>query len=167
MSVETPRERSPYGLIQEDLRDEPWKLLVAVIMLNQTSAKQARPVWEKFFKTFPTPEHLYQISPDRSLPMLEDMLRSIGFQKRRSERIWLMTEQFLFNWDGKDPLELYGIGKYGADSYNMFVVGKIIDDVQDKELKNYVRWARSREVGYGNDDGCRTDARGRTPAKEM
>lgn len=147
MRTETPRERSPYGLIQEDLRDEPWRLLVAVMMLNQTSAKQARPVWERFFETFPAPEQLYQVSPDRSLPMLESMLRSLGFQKRRSERIWLMTEQFLFDWDGKDPLELYGIGKYGADSYNIFVEGRLPvseADVDDKELKHYVRWANHR-----------------------
>ncbi len=42
-----------------------------------------------------------------------------------------------------DPLELPGIGKYGADSYNMFVGGEIVDDVKDKELRNYVAWARA------------------------
>ena len=31
---------SPYGLIEEQLYDNPWKLLVACILLNKTSATQ-------------------------------------------------------------------------------------------------------------------------------
>lgn len=142
--IPTPRETSPYSLIQEHLRDDPWRLLVAVIMLNQTSARQARPVWEKFFERFPCPEELYSIPPDRALPELEDLLHPIGFYRRRAERLWIMTEQYLFDWDGKDPLDLHGIGKYGADSFNMFCRGYLVLDVQDKELRNYVRWATER-----------------------
>jgi hypothetical protein len=32
---------SPYGLIEEQLYDNPWKLLVACILLNKTSISQA------------------------------------------------------------------------------------------------------------------------------
>ena len=31
---------SPYGLIEEQLYDDPWKLLVACILLNKTTASQ-------------------------------------------------------------------------------------------------------------------------------
>ena len=33
--------RSPYGLVQEDLWQEPWKLLIATIFLNRTTGENA------------------------------------------------------------------------------------------------------------------------------
>ena len=43
------------------------------------------------------------------------------------------------NWDGKDATELFGIGKYGSDSYRIFYKNEIPDNVQDKELKRYIQ----------------------------
>lgn len=68
-----------------------------------------------------------------------------------------MTEQFLFNWDGKDPLELYGIGKYGADSFNMFVKGYLVQDAKDKELRKYVEWVRGRGARRDPEEGPHPD----------
>jgi hypothetical protein len=48
-----------------------------------------------------------------------------------------MTEQFL-TWDGKEASDLHGIGKYGSDSYQIFFLKTVPDDVQDKELKKYI-----------------------------
>ncbi len=42
-----------------------------------------------------------------------------------------------------DVESLHGIGKYAADSWKIFVDREIVDDVQDKELVNYVNWAKS------------------------
>ena len=55
----------------------------------------------------------------------------------RSKRIRKMTEQFL-TWNGKEASDLHGIGKYGSDSYQIFFLKTIPDDVQDKELKKYI-----------------------------
>ena len=49
-----------------------------------------------------------------------------------------MTEDYLY-WDGKDATELFGIGKYGSDSYEIFYKNRIPDNVHDKELKRYIR----------------------------
>ena len=48
--------RSPYGLIQEQLYDNPWKMLIACLFLNRTTAKQVIPVIWKFFELWPDPE---------------------------------------------------------------------------------------------------------------
>ena len=48
--------RSPYGLIQEQLYDNPWKMLIACLFLNRTTAKQVLPVIWKFFERWPDPE---------------------------------------------------------------------------------------------------------------
>ena len=65
------------------------------------------------------------------------MLKPLGMQRVRAERIYRMSEQFK-DWDGEDATQLYGIGKYGSDSYKLFYKNEIPEDVQDKELKRYI-----------------------------
>jgi endonuclease III len=122
-------------------------------MLNQTSAVQARPVWEKFFDRWESPESVLlelEKDPERLREEMVSMLRPLGFQNRRTDRIVRMTRDFEDIGPGiASPIsridELYGVGKYAADSYKMFFGGMIITDVEDKELKNYVAWATSLE----------------------
>ena len=49
-----------------------------------------------------------------------------------------MSEQVL-DWDGEDAAELYGIGKYGSDSYRLFFKNALPEDVGDHELQRYVK----------------------------
>lgn len=135
--MDTPRHRSPLGLIQEDLRWEPWRLLIACMMLNQTSIKQVRPVLWSFFATWPDPE-LAAAADQRAMA---EMLQSLGLQNRRSEMIIRMSRAFLDWLPSQDILALPGIGKYAADSYNMFIRGDLVEAVTDKELRKYVSWA--------------------------
>jgi hypothetical protein len=48
-----------------------------------------------------------------------------------------MSEQFE-DWDGEDATELYGIGKYGSDSYRLFYKKELPENVGDHELKRYI-----------------------------
>ena len=54
-----------------------------------------------------------------------------------------MSRDYL-SWDGKDPTRLHGIGKYGSDSYRVFISRELLEDVEDKELRRYVEWAKDR-----------------------
>jgi hypothetical protein len=49
-----------------------------------------------------------------------------------------MSQDYL-NWDGKDAKKLYGIGKYGSDSYEIFFKKNYTVDPIDKELKRYLQ----------------------------
>ena len=69
---------------------------------------------------------------------IAEMLKDLGMKNVRANRIWRMSCDFI-NWDGKDATELFGIGKYGSDSYEIFYKDKIPDNLQDKELKRYVK----------------------------
>ena len=69
---------------------------------------------------------------------LEQMLQPLGMQKVKAERIYRMSEQF-DNWDGNDATELYGIGKYGSDSYRLFYKNEIPTNVGDHELQRYIK----------------------------
>ena len=110
-----------------------WQHMVGVICLNQTGRKKVKKVLPKFFKEFPTAIDLLQSDKETIADMLEDL----GMKNIRAHRIWRMSEEYL-GWDGEDATELFGIGKYGSDSYRIFFKHEIPDNIQDKELKRYI-----------------------------
>ncbi len=136
----TPRETSPYNLLQEQLRDEPWKLLIACVMLNQTSAKQVKTIIWDFFKRWSTPLEVCRAAPFE----IEEAIRTLGLYRRRTVAIQRISREFC-DTPTPDVENLYGVGKYALDSYVMFVDGVLVPDVQDKELQNYLRWATERK----------------------
>ena len=111
-----------------------WQHMVGVICLNQTGRKKVKKVLPEFFKKFPTAIDLLQSDKDT----IADMLEELGMKNVRAQRIWRMSEEYL-GWDGEDATELFGIGKYGSDSYKIFYKNEIPDNIQDKELKRYVK----------------------------
>ena len=70
--------------------------------------------------------------------------KHLGMVNKRYDRIQKMSIDIL-TWDYKDARDLHGIGKYGSDSYRIFYLNDIPKDVQDKELKKYVRKIRRRK----------------------
>lgn len=133
--MKTPMQLSPQALCQELVRDDPWRVLVVVLMLNQTTGTQVRRVFPEFFQRWPTPRDLLQADESE----VKDVIRSLGFQNRRYERIRRMTEGFVGEWE--DVRDLHGVGKYAADSWEIFVEGRIPDGLEDKELVKYSAWA--------------------------
>ena len=53
-------------IVIEELKDDPWKLLIAVSLLNVTSGKVAIPIFKILVQRWPTPRDLrngkYQVS---------------------------------------------------------------------------------------------------------
>ena len=111
-----------------------WQHMVGVICLNQTGRKKVKKVLPKFFEEIPTAIHLLQSDKDT----IADMLEGLGMKSVRAHRIWRMSKEYL-EWDGEDATKLFGIGKYGSDSYRIFYKDEIPDNIQDKELKRYVK----------------------------
>ena len=120
-------------MVQQQVKNV-WQHMVGVICLNQTGRKKVKQILPKFFKKFPTPEKIFESDKDT----IAEMLKDLGMKSVRAHRIWRMTEEYM-TWDGEDATELFGIGKYGSDSYEIFYKNNIPDNVQDKELKRYVK----------------------------
>lgn len=135
--LDTPRTLSPLGLIQEELRDDPWKLLIACVMLNLTNIKQVRPIILKFFALYPTA----QACAKGEQALIADVIRPLGLYNRRAKTMIKLSQQFLDKWDNVDDLP--GVGKYAADSYRIFVEGKMDVRPSDSKLLKYLEWARS------------------------
>jgi methyl-CpG-binding domain protein 4 len=120
-------------LLQEEYRDDPWKVLVVCILMNKTGGDQARPVAARLFEKYPDSESLASEDPEK----LHDLLRPLGFWKKRSSTLVRFSKEYALG-DFEDPSELYGIGEYGADSYRIFVKGNLNTFPNDKELKRYL-----------------------------
>ena len=127
-------------MVQQQV-DNAWQHMVGVICLNQTHRKQVKRILPDFFKRWPT--HISILQDTRE--DVEEMIAPLGMRKVRSERIYRMSEQFE-SWNGEDATELYGIGKYGSDSYRLFYKNEIPENVGDHELKRYI----NEELYYGN-----------------
>ena len=120
-------------MVQQQV-ENAWQHMVGVICLNQTGRKKVKKVLPKFFKKFSGPFSLLQSDKDT----IAEMLKDLGMKNVRANRIWRMSKEYL-EWDGEDATELFGIGKYGSDSYRIFYKNEIPKNVQDKELKRYIK----------------------------
>lgn len=133
--------KSPFNLIQESLFHDPWKLLIATIFLNRTSGSKAIPVMWDFFKRYPNPE----ITRMADWKHIAELLQSLGLHEKRAKIIIRFSEEFLTK-DWTYPKELYGIGKYGDDSYRIFCLGDWKNVTpNDHKLNFYHQWLWERE----------------------
>lgn len=130
--------KSPYNLLQEIYSPDEWRILVCCIFLNQTGRKQVDAVRETFFKKWPNAKRAAKANPDE----MKEVIRSLGFVNRRTSTIIRMSKDFI-NLDWTDPIELFGIGQYGKDSYDIFINGNLkIKNPSDHVLKKYLKWAK-------------------------
>lgn len=132
---------SPYGLLQEIYNEHPWRMLVCCIMLNCTNRKQVDHVRFDFFNKYPDP--VSAVFAD-TLEMSE-IIEHLGFKTKRTSTIVRFSEEFLNNsW--KEPIELYGIGKYGQDSWEIFQKANLDVEPTDGVLNKYLIWAKQQAV---------------------
>jgi len=120
-------------MVQQQVKSV-WQHMVGVICLNKTRREKVKKMLPSFFNEFPTAIHLLQSDKDK----IAEMLKDLGMKHVRANRLWRMSQDYL-GWDGEDATELFGIGKYGSDSYRIFYKDEIPDNIQDSELKRYVR----------------------------
>jgi len=120
-------------MVQQQV-DSVWQHMVGVICLNLTNRKQVKSVLPKFFAKWSTPDSLVHATRKE----IEEVISPLGMKHVRAERLYRINEQFR-DWDGEDATQLYGIGKYGSDSYRLFYKNEIPENVGDHELKRYIK----------------------------
>ncbi|KAK5863788.1 hypothetical protein PBY51_000793 [Eleginops maclovinus] len=128
--------RSPYNLVQETLFHDPWKLLVATIFLNKTSGKMAIPVLWQFFERYPSAD----VTREADWKPLSELMKPLGLYELRAKTLVRFSDEYLTKqW--RYPIELYGIGKYGNDSYRIFCVDEWREvKPEDHMLNKYHDW---------------------------
>lgn len=113
--------------------DRMWQHMVAVIMLNQTGRKAVKYVLPLFLDRWATPTSFLWATEDE----VKEIIWPLGMYNTRFKRLKRMTADFL-DWDFEDAAKLYGIGKYGSDSYEIFFKNNYSVKPTDKELKRYL-----------------------------
>jgi methyl-CpG-binding domain protein 4 len=120
-------------MVQQQVKNS-WEHMVGVIMLNQTGRKPVKTILPLFLYWFPTPQSLLDADED----LIKSIIEPLGLTNVRCQRIMKMTQDYL-HWDGIDATDLYGIGKYGSDSYEIFYKNNYAVIPTDKELKRYLQ----------------------------
>lgn len=144
-----PISVSSFGLIQEQLAHDPFRLLIATIFLNRTRGGVAIPILFKVFERYPTIEAM----ASANLGDLVSMIHCLGFQNQRAKKCISLAQTWLAappvkgkryrklhypnKMDGRDvgPNEcvsdedprvaweishLPGVGAYAIDSWRIF-----------------------------------------------
>ena len=139
-----------FGLVQEKLCRDPFRLLIAVIFLNKTKGSVAMPVFYELMEMYPTPTDLAAARHQD----IVDVIQHLGLQNQRAKKCIAFAQEWLENppvkgkryrrlhypnkADGKDisvkesPIDddderiayevshLPGIGDYAIDSWRIF-----------------------------------------------
>jgi methyl-CpG-binding domain protein 4 len=121
------------AIIQQEFQHDPWKMLIGCIMLNQTSNKNVRQVIYSFFDKWPTPQSVLAADEDE----IRELIRPLGFYNIRTNRIVRFCHEYI-NKTFTKASELYGIGKYADDSYEIFINGNLNVEPTDKILIRYL-----------------------------
>ncbi|KAB8336841.1 hypothetical protein FH972_021149 [Carpinus fangiana] len=145
-----PLSAISFGLIQERLHDEPFQLLIAVLLLNRTKGIHSMPVFFSLVEKYPAPQTLAAAPVED----IVEAIRHLGFQNQRARKMislaqaWVETPpqkgrrfrtlNYPCEGDGKDikldevlsddderpaALEiahLPGVGRYAWDSWRIF-----------------------------------------------
>ncbi len=132
---------SPYSLLQEIYNEHPWRMLVCCIMLNCTSRKQVDQVREEFFSKYPDAVDAELADPIE----MAELIALLGFKNKRTNTIKRFSNDWMtLEWS--EPSELYGIGKYGQDSWEIFQKGNLAVSPNDGVLNTYLDWAKTQII---------------------
>lgn len=119
-------------MVQQQIKNS-WEHFVGVIMLNQTGRKAVKTTLPEFLYWFPTALALLHAEEE----FVKSIIQPLGMVNIRYTRLIRMSRDYL-TWDGNDATMLYGIGKYGSDSYEIFFKQNYDVEPNDKELKRYL-----------------------------
>ncbi|TKY88303.1 hypothetical protein EX895_002655 [Sporisorium graminicola] len=127
------RQVNFYGLIQELVTPNVFRLLVATCLLNQTKGRAAMPVFWDLLGRWPDEHHLAKAN----VAELTDLLQPIGLHNVRARRLISMAQVMVEipydesnSFKSRDrtapdtPISIYpGVGRYAIDSWRIFVAG--------------------------------------------
>ena len=125
-------------LLQEIYEDDGWKMLVRCMCVNVTNRKQVDIVRDELFSRYPTPQDMMNAEHSE----LVDIIKPLGLYNTRAERLIKMSEGYVKGFNSVD--ELYGIGQYAKDSWDIFQNNNLKVKPTDKVLQEYLRQETNR-----------------------
>ncbi|XP_065916625.1 methyl-CpG-binding domain protein 4-like isoform X3 [Dysidea avara] len=103
---------------------------------TRTTGKKAIPVLKEFLAQYGSAE----VTMKSDEQQISQLMEPLGLHHKRAQILMKFSKEYLtYNWEY--PIELFGIGKYGNDSYKMFCVPEWNEVTpSDYMLNRYHRW---------------------------
>ena len=120
-------------LLQEIYQQDGWKMLTCCMLLNLTNRKQVDTIRDELFSKYPTPKDMMNANQSE----LAELLKPLGLYNRRAKSLKKMSEGYVKGFKSVD--ELYGIGQYAKDSWEIFQMNNMQINPTDKVLQEYLR----------------------------
>jgi methyl-CpG-binding domain protein 4 len=118
-----PLRSASFGLLQEKLSQDPFRLLVGVTFLNRTMGKCAIPVFFSLMERYPTPADILTADKEDIISMTQHL----GLQAQRAETY----KKFAHFWIHDPPVKgkRYRVDHYPEPGDGMDIkAGEVIDD---------------------------------------
>jgi len=124
---------------------DPYKILVAEKLLQQTTYGHVMKVYDAFFQKFPNIQSLAQAE----VSVIEDIIRPLGFQRQRAKQFRKIGSAVLSEHRGRIPsnkedlLKLRGIGDYVTNAVLCFAFNRdesIVDVNVRRVIGRYFGW---------------------------
>ena len=119
-------------LLQEIYQQDGWKMLTCCMLLNLTNRKQVDTIRDELFSKYPTPKKMVNANQSE----LAELLKPLGLYNRRAKSLKKMSEGYVKGFKSVD--ELYGIGQYAKDSWEIFQNNNKNVNPTDKVLLAYL-----------------------------
>ena len=120
-------------LLQEIYQSDGWKMLTCCMLLNLTNRRQVDVIRDELFKRYPTPKDMMNANESE----LAQLLQPLGLYNRRAKSLKKMSEGYVKGFKSVD--ELYGVGEYAKDSWEIFQNNNKKVKPTDKVLQEYLR----------------------------
>jgi methyl-CpG-binding domain protein 4 len=108
-------------------------MMVCCILLNLTKRTQVDIIRDELFKLYPTPHKMKSANIDR----LSKLLQPLGLYNKRAQSLKRFSKEWIRGFKSVD--ELYGIGQYAKDSWEIFQNNNRNVKPTDKVLLEYLR----------------------------
>ncbi len=145
---------SPFGLLEELFRKDPWRLLLSTIMLNRTTRCQVDVVLYEFLCKWPDAASTSVANEEE----IATVIRPMGMTFRRARAIIRFSKEWLsllqtktpnnaicgveFSLTKQDVMGLYNCGTYAYQCYRIFIQGDFYGITTDHALQIYVNYRR-------------------------
>jgi endonuclease III len=119
----------------ELIYEDPYELLVAVILSAQCTDKRVNETTPGIFKKYPGPSSLSQASPEEVFPLI----KSISYPNNKTKHLIGMAKSIMENFNGKIPMtveELITLPGVGRKTAN--VITSVIDSQPNMAVDTHV-----------------------------
>ncbi|CRG89978.1 hypothetical protein PISL3812_07018 [Talaromyces islandicus] len=140
-----PISAPSFGLIQEQLRHDPFRLLIATIFLNRTRGPVAIPVLFQLFESYPTIDAM----AGANHADIVAIIRGLGFQNQRATKFIALAKTWLSTPPerGKRYRKLHYPRK--GDGADIAAGEVVVDDVDGQDDDARVAWEIAHLPGVG------------------